>query len=135
MVTLTGTGKRCSIIAAPGQLKIRLRGHPGSQEFMAAYDVAKTGGVKIEIGSSRTVPGTVNAALISYYQSPAFTKGLAESTQDNRRVILERFREEHGDKRIALMHCRRSSTARRRQRPATSKRQCAASSSIACRSR
>jgi len=53
---------------------------------------------------SRTVPGTVNAALVSYYQSSAFTKGLGESTQQNRRAILERFREEHGDKRVALMH-------------------------------
>jgi integrase len=29
---------------------------------------------------------------------------LAKSSQGNRRAILERFREEHGDKRIALMH-------------------------------
>ncbi|MFY9958947.1 tyrosine-type recombinase/integrase [Bradyrhizobium sp.] len=50
------------------------------------------------------MPGTVNAALVSYYQSSAFTKGLGESTQQNRRAILERFREEHGDKRVAYMH-------------------------------
>jgi len=37
------------------------------------------------------VPGTVNAALVSYYQSNAFTKGLAKSTQGNRRAILENF--------------------------------------------
>jgi intergrase/recombinase len=46
----------------------------------------------------------VNAGLVSYYQSTAFTKGLAASTQINRRGILEGFRENHGDKRLALMH-------------------------------
>jgi intergrase/recombinase len=50
-----------------------------------------------------TVAGTVNAALISYYQSTAFA-ALAKSTRGNRRAILERFRNDHGDKRIALMH-------------------------------
>ena len=58
---------------------------------------------KVEIGSSRTVAGTVNAGLVSYYQSGAF-KALAESTQSMRRAELERFRTDHGDKRIALMH-------------------------------
>src|SRR5260370_37889301 len=56
------------------------------------------------IGASRTVQGTVNAALVSYYGSTAFTDGLAKSTQGTRRAILERFRNDHGDKRIALMH-------------------------------
>jgi site-specific recombinase XerD len=41
---------------------------------------------------------------VSYYQSTSFTEGLAESTRKSRRAILERFREEHGDKRIALLH-------------------------------
>ncbi|WP_156944939.1 hypothetical protein [Bradyrhizobium sp. Ec3.3] len=59
---------------------------------------------KPELGAGRTIPGTVNAALVSYYQSTAFTKGLAKSTQSNRRAILENFRNDHGDKRIAMMH-------------------------------
>jgi hypothetical protein len=41
---------------------------------------------------------------VSYYQSPAFTKGLATITQKNRRNILEAFRNDHGGKRVALMH-------------------------------
>lgn len=57
-----------------------------------------------ELGASRTQAGTVNAALVSYYQSSAFRDGLAGSSQNMRRAILERFREEHGDKRIALLH-------------------------------
>ena len=56
-----------------------------------------------EIGSSKTLPGTVNAALVGHYQTSAFTR-VAKSTQQNRRAILERFRNDHGDKRVALMH-------------------------------
>jgi integrase len=57
-----------------------------------------------QLGASRTKAGTVNAALVSYYQSSAFTDGLADSSQRMRRAILERFREAHGEKRIALLH-------------------------------
>jgi hypothetical protein len=47
-----------------------------------------------ELGASRTRPGTVNAAIVSYSQSSAFRDGLAKSSQQMRRPILERFREE-----------------------------------------
>jgi integrase len=57
-----------------------------------------------EIGAKRTVAGTVNAALVSYYQASAFKDGLAQSSQNMRRKILERFREEHGDKPIDRLH-------------------------------
>lgn len=88
-----------------GQPKVRLPGLPWSPEFMAAHEPMMSGQwTKPEAGASRTVPGTVNAALVSYYQSSAFRDGLAESSRKMRRAILERFREEHGDKRIALLH-------------------------------
>lgn len=71
---------------------------------MEVYDAAMSAApAPVSIGAGRTVPGTLNAALVSYYQSVAFTKGLATSTQKNRRSLLEGFRNEHGDKRIALM--------------------------------
>ena len=63
-----------------------------------------TSGLPRQLGASRTKAGTVNAAIVSYYQSSAFTDGLAKSSQQMRRAILERFREAHGDKRIALLH-------------------------------
>jgi integrase len=93
----------------PGRKKVRLRIPggvlPWSPTFMAIYEEALAEMPSLPgIGASRTVPGTVNAALVGYYSSPAFTKGLATSTQQNRRAILEHFREAHGDKRIALMH-------------------------------
>jgi integrase len=88
-----------------GQPKVRLPGLPWSMQFMAAYEQAKSGQwSKPEVGSNRTVPGTVNAALVSYYQSSAFHDGLADSSRKMRRAILESFREEHGDKQIATMH-------------------------------
>jgi site-specific recombinase XerD len=71
---------------------------------MAAYDAAKAGQQPVALGASRNVPGTVNVSIVSYYQSSAFKDGLAKSTRDNRRAILESFRNDHGDKRIALMH-------------------------------
>lgn len=96
-------GKPVFYYREPGRPKVRLRGHPGSPDFMAEYDAASVGEPKSTLGASRTVPGTVNAALVSYYQSTAFN-ALAKSTQQNRRAILEQFRSDHGNKRTALMH-------------------------------
>jgi integrase len=99
-------GKPCFYLRRPGQKKIRLPGLPWSPEFMAAREAALKGEwvTKQEIGAKRTVAGTVNAAIVSYYQTSAFKDGLAESSQKMRRAILERFRKDHGDKRMALMH-------------------------------
>jgi integrase len=98
-------GKPRFYLRRPGHKKIPLPGLPWSPEFMAAREAALRGEwTKPEIGAKRTKPGTVNAALVSYYQSPAFKDGLEQSSQKNRRAILEKFREDHGDKRIALMH-------------------------------
>lgn len=101
-------GKTVFYYRVPGRPKIRMKVEEGtlpwSPSFMAAYEAAKAGIVQAsEMGATRTKPGTVNAALVSYYQSSAFKDGLAKSSQSMRRAILERFREEHGDKRVALM--------------------------------
>src|SRR5262245_17066377 len=78
-----------------------LPGLPGSAEFMDAY-AACINELPQLIGASRTVAGTVNAAIAAYYQDYRFTKNKAISQQTDRN-ILEAFRERHGDKRIALM--------------------------------
>ncbi len=57
---------------------------------------------RIEIGASRTKPGTINALVVSYFNSMAF-QAFAPETRRTRRNILERFRAEHGDKRSALL--------------------------------
>jgi len=88
----------------PGCKSVPLPGLPGSTEFMEAYQVALAGvPLPPEIGASRTKPGTINAAIVVYYKSKAFTEALASETQRMRRNILERFRSDHGEKRIALL--------------------------------
>jgi integrase len=85
-----------------GYQSVALPGLPWSATFMAAYEAAKGEPFRIDVGLSRTTPGTVNAAVISYFNSAAF-QALAPETQRSRRRILERFRVEHGDKRIAML--------------------------------
>ena len=73
---------------------------------MAAYAAALAGEVpRREIGAARTKPGTVSAAVTSFFNSAAFQMG-AQDTRRPRRNILERFRAEHGDRRIALLEQR-----------------------------
>lgn len=70
---------------------------------MTAYRLALAGQPpRLEVGAGRTRPGTVNAAVVGYYSSVAF-RSLALGTQKLQRSILEQFRAEHGDKRIALL--------------------------------
>lgn len=97
-------GKVRRYFRRPGQLKIALRGEPGSTEFLAAYQAAQSGH-KIErrpIGMDRSAPGTVGAAIAGYYQDAAFL-ALAPGTRRARRQLLERFRAEHGAKQLARM--------------------------------
>jgi integrase len=86
----------------PGYKRIPLSGAPGSDEFMTAYQMALAGQERVEIGASRTKSGTVAAAVVGYFNSMAF-QSLAAETRRNRKSILEKFRAEHGDKRIALL--------------------------------
>ena len=79
-----------------------LPGLPGSEEFMAAYAAALAGLPHVEIGASRTLPGTINALVVNYYGSDDWQK-LAADTKKNRGRVIERFRAEHGDKRVALL--------------------------------
>ncbi len=96
-------GKIRRYVRLPGGKRIPLRGAPGTDEFMEGYRAALAGEAqRVEIGASRTKPGTVNAAVISYFNSASF-QVQAPDTRRTRRNILERFRAEHGDKRIALL--------------------------------
>jgi integrase len=85
---------------------IPLPGLVGSEEFMAAYQAALSTvpfRTVAEIGADRTLPGTINALVVSYYRSSEWN-ALALETQKERRRIIERFRVEHGSKRIALLY-------------------------------
>lgn len=93
-----------------GKLRVRFRnkkigfstylyGTPWSEDFMKAYAAALDGSTaRVEIAGpgKRTVAGTINALIVSYYTSAGF-KDLKASTRSNRRNILERFRTEFGD--------------------------------------
>src|SRR5437016_7512195 len=88
-------GKVRRYVRLPGRKRVPLRGAPGTEEFMAAYQAALAGDIpRTEIGASRTKPGTVNAAVVGYYGSVAFLN-LAPTTQRVWRNILERFRMAH----------------------------------------
>ena len=94
-------GKSRFYFRRPGFKSVPLLGLPWSPQFMEVYEAALSG-QPLQIGASRTKPGTVSAAIIGYYYDQSFL-ALAPSTQRPLRGILERFRAEHGDKRIALL--------------------------------
>jgi integrase len=96
-------GKVRRYVRVPGRKQVPLKGAPGTEEFMTAYRAALTGEApRVEIGARRTLPGTVNAAVVSFLNSSTF-QALAEETRRTRRNILERFRLEHGDRRFAVL--------------------------------
>jgi integrase len=84
-----------------GFKSVPLPGLPWSPQFMEAYQAALSG-TPVQIGARKIKPGTISAAIISYFCDQSFLT-LAPSTQRSRRLILEHFRAEHGDKRIALL--------------------------------
>lgn len=83
----------------PGCKRTPLPGLPWTPRFMAAYELAAAG-QKIDIGQKQTAPGSFSALVASYYRTSDFT-GLLDSTKTTYRGIIERFRAEHGDKRVA----------------------------------
>jgi integrase len=85
-----------------GHPNVRLPGLPGSPEFMRAYEAAIGHAEPVVIGASRAKVGTV-AAIVGMYLASAEFAGLADETRRTRRNILERFREAHGDKRVAAI--------------------------------
>jgi integrase len=94
-------GHRRAYLRIPGRKAVPLSGTPGSPEFMLAYQAALANEPSgTAIGASRTTPGTISAAIASYYGSAAFA-GLAKKTQRERRYVLEQLRRTHGEKRVA----------------------------------
>jgi integrase/recombinase XerD len=97
-------GKMRHYFRPPGLKPIALPGLPGSEEFMDAYQAglkACGDAAPSSLGAARTLAGTLNAAIVAYYSSPAFKVELAASTQGMRRAILESWRIEDGEKRFA----------------------------------
>ena len=90
----------------PGIKAVPLPGLVGSEEFMAAYQAALiTAVINPEIGADRTLPGTINALVVAYYRSQEW-QDLSVHTKSNRKPHIERFREAHGSKRVAILERR-----------------------------
>jgi site-specific recombinase XerD len=71
---------------------------PGTHEFLAEYQTFL--GNALGVPKSRNVEGTVSAVVSRFYCSAEF-KVLATGTQAAYRGIFERFRRNHGSKKIA----------------------------------
>ena len=85
-----------------GAPRIPLPGIVGSAEFMAAYADALAS-APLAIGKSqRSKQGSVSAAIAEYYSSQAF-RSLTGGTPAQRRTIIERFREQYGDRPLASL--------------------------------
>jgi len=74
---------------------------------MNAYQAALAGApaARIEIGVANSKPGSIAAAVALYLGSMDFGN-LARATQRDRRLILERFREDYGNQSFASMDSR-----------------------------
>jgi hypothetical protein len=81
-------GKVRRYVRLPGRKRVPLSGAPGTAEFMDAYQAALAGEPVRSIGATRTVPGTIAAAVVNYFNSSAF-QSLAPETRRTRRNILE----------------------------------------------
>jgi integrase len=95
-------GKLRHYFRRPGFKRVPLPGLPGSGPFMMAYEAALADAPRIEVGADRAKPGTIATAIAGYFFSVGFAS-LAANTRRGRSNILERFRGEHGDKRIATL--------------------------------
>lgn len=91
------------------RLRFRKKGHPSfyftapalSDRFWAEYQACLDSRTPAgNVGHERTAPGTISALVVAYYHSPEFG-GLRPATKSTYRNIIERFRAEHGDKRLS----------------------------------
>jgi integrase len=97
-----GDGRAHHYFRRAGFPRVRLPGVPGSPEFNRIYEAA-LGSTPDPVGASRSKPGSVAAAIASYFASSAFGKDLKPDTQAVRRFVLEAFKREHGDKLMRHM--------------------------------
>lgn len=85
----------------PGLPRVPLPGHPGSAEFMDAYNKAMNAEPLPEIvGPGRSLPGSFNRLIEDYFRSPKFLRTRA-SSQAVTKGILDRFAAKYGNKEVA----------------------------------
>ena len=86
----------------PGRPKVRLRGLPGTEEFMAAYQEALAHQPDQPRQAREAARGSFRRVCISYFASSSFAQ-LDLMTQSWERRALERVCELKGDKPVAMM--------------------------------
>lgn len=97
-------GRRYYYFRRPGCARLRLPGFPGSAEFMDAYQAALAASApRTDIGERRNAPGTIAALIAAYANSARLNHELAPETRRTQWAILQRFRDEHGEKRVATL--------------------------------
>lgn len=110
-------GKAYYYFRKPGRARIALPGSPFSEQFMAAYQAALAADAPpSDIGAKRNAPGTVAALVAAYAASDTF-RDLAAETRRTRWAILQRFRDEHGTKRVAMLKREHVEAMLRNKRP------------------
>ena len=114
-------GKLRHYYRRPGHQRVTLPGEPGSPEFMAAYRAAAAGetALKLQVGASRTKPGSFAALIVAYYGS-AEHQALRPTTRPAYRAVIEGLREEIGDDDVRHLEARhvRALMDRKAGRPA-----------------
>ena len=71
-------------------------------EFVQRYEAAlfqHRTGKKLGAGLAKTIPGSINDLVASWYQSPEW-RALADLTKKTYRGVFEPFRQKHGDKPV-----------------------------------
>jgi integrase len=113
----TSQGKPYYYFRKPGCARVKLPGLPGSEGFMAAYQAALAASAPPpDIGVKRSIPGTVAALVTAYISSDVF-RDLAPETRRTRWAILQKLRDEHGIKRVALLRRQHAEAMLRARRP------------------
>jgi integrase len=86
--------------------RFALPGRPGEAEFMRAYEHAAATFAGVQPAhSGKPAAGTWDALAIAYYNSPAFLT-LRPTSKTTYRGIIDRWRAEHGGKRVTHLERR-----------------------------
>lgn len=89
-----------------GQKKILVSGEPGSPEFLAAYEAARTGRAPAAPSVQRVAAGSFSFLVQAYYNSKEFKIEIGESWRNTQRRILDKLNKVIGDKPFASIQKR-----------------------------
>ena len=104
MPSRTGTARRDFISVAVDLSKRRCPGFRILRSSWTRIRSRLTPPIRARrLARAAPIPVRFNALVASYYKSDAWVNRLEEETRKTRRRIIEKFRAEHGNKRVALL--------------------------------